>query len=212
MGHLMSRTPVAVSPETHHFQSTSESGTLVYVALKNESNKLRKITDSQVIDNHLFFGLQVPFEGITIENRIGQGNFGVVYRAYYKGKRIALKQLAAHQYNRTAINDFQKEINILSILTHPNIVQFLGAVVQPPNLCILTELCAGSVVDVLHLAESRKIGMTWGLALEIALDCAKACAYLHGLDPVILHRDIKVLFSTTIMFLLNMYNAIVVRI
>ncbi|TMW55128.1 hypothetical protein Poli38472_013890 [Pythium oligandrum] len=191
MGKVFSRSPVTVSPETHHFQSTIQSGTLVYVALSNQSHKINPLTDSRKIDNHLFFGFNVRFEDILIEDRVGMGNFGVVYKAYYKGKRIALKQLLAQQYNRKTMKDFQNELNILSILTHPNIVQFLGSVMEPPNFCLLTELCAGSVVDLLQLAQTKKINITWGLTLEIAHGCAKACAYLHGLDPIILHRDIK---------------------
>jgi serine/threonine protein kinase len=193
MGQVLSRRSVApvVSNDTHHFQATIQSGTLVYVALSKQTHKLNPLTDSQNIENTLFFGFNVPFEDIKIEDRIGAGNFGTVYKAYYKGKRIALKQLLAQQVNQKTVTDFQNELNILSILTHTNIVQFLGAVLAPPNLCLLTELCAGSVVDLLHLAQSRKINITWGLTLEIALGCAKACAYLHGLDPVILHRDIK---------------------
>ncbi|GLD99918.1 hypothetical protein PINS_up008646 [Pythium insidiosum] len=192
MGKIFSRPPVAVSPETHHFGSVVQSGTLVYVALSNQSHKLAPITDSRHIENDLFFGLHVRLEEIQVEDRIGMGNFGVVYKAHYKGKRIALKQLLSQHYNKKTMRDFQNELNILLVLRHPNIVQFLGAVTDPPTFCLLTELCEGSVVDLLHLAQSRKIIVTWSLTLEIALGCAKACAYLHGLDPIILHRDIKV--------------------
>ncbi|KAJ0406168.1 hypothetical protein ATCC90586_001214 [Pythium insidiosum] len=191
MGKIFSRPPVAVSPETHHFGSVVQSGTLVYVALSNQSHKITPITDSRFIENDLFFGLHVNLEDVKVEDRIGMGNFGVVYKAHYKGKRIALKQLLSQHYNKKTIRDFQNELNILLVLRHPNIVQFLGAVTDPPTFCLLTELCEGSVVDLLHLAQSRKIIVTWLLALEIALGCAKACAYLHGLDPIILHRDIK---------------------
>lgn len=189
MGGLLSRQPVTVSPQTHRFQSTNQAGTLVYVAL---SNRTHKITDSCVIDHNLSFGLQVRFDDIQMERPIGTGNFGAVYEAVYKGKHVAVKQLMVQQYSSKVIEDFENELHILSILTHPNIVQFLGAVSDPPTFCLITELCAGSVVGLLQLAESRKLNITWGLTLDIALDCAKACSYLHSLDPIVLHRDIKV--------------------
>jgi hypothetical protein len=35
-------------------------------------------------------------------------------------------------------------------LRHPNVVQFIGAVAEPPDLCIITEYCArGSLCDLL---------------------------------------------------------------
>ncbi|DBA03212.1 TPA: hypothetical protein N0F65_003932 [Lagenidium giganteum] len=176
MGQVFSRNPVTVSPQTHHFQASIQSGTLVYVALSNQSNKISPITESRRIDNNLFFGFNVAYAEIRVDNRIGTGNFGIVYKAQYKGKHIALKQLLNDQQGHKTMDDFEK--------THQNIVHFLGAVLEPPRFCILMELCAGSVVDLLKLAQGRKFNITWGLTLDIALDCAKACAYLHGLDPI----------------------------
>ena len=38
----------------------------------------------------------------------------------------------------------------LSELRHPNIVRFLGACLEASNMCILFELCPGSLFDLLH--------------------------------------------------------------
>lgn len=192
MGNVFSRQPVTVSPQTHHFHATTQAGTLVYVALSNKTHNVAPLTESCRIDNTLFFGLKIRFEDIRIEAQIGSGNFGVVYKATYKSKHVAVKRLLMPNYSKKNVQDFQNELSILSVLTHPNIVQFLGAVMEPPTFCILTELCAGSLADLLQLARSKRLHITWGLTLDIALDCAKACSYLHTLNPVVLHRDIKV--------------------
>ncbi|TYZ58797.1 hypothetical protein PybrP1_001573 [[Pythium] brassicae (nom. inval.)] len=191
MGALFSRQPVTVSPQTHHFQSTTQAGTLVYVALSNKTHRVAPLTESCRIENTLFFGLKVRFDDIAIEAQIGTGNFGVVYKALYQGKHVAVKRLLTQSFSKKSVQDFQREISILSILAHPSVVQFLGAVTEPPTFCILTELCAGSLVDLLQLAQSKRLNITWGLTLDIALDCAKACNYLHTLTPAVLHRDIK---------------------
>ncbi|KAF1322412.1 Tkl protein kinase, partial [Globisporangium splendens] len=192
MGNVFSpRQPVTVSPQTHRFHATTQAGTLVYVALSNKTHKVAPLTESCRIDNTLFFGLKIRFEDIHFEAQIDTGNFGVVYKAIYKGKHLAVKRLLIPNYSKKSIQDFQNELSILSVLTYPNIVQFLGAVTEPPTFCILTELCAGSLVDLLRLAQSKRLNITWGLTLGIALDCAKACSYLHTLNPVVLHRDIK---------------------
>ncbi|KAF1780929.1 Protein kinase, ATP binding site [Phytophthora cactorum] len=170
MRSIFSREPVTVSPLTHHFQSTTQAGTLVYVALSKKKHRVNPITDSRRLDSSTFFGLKVPFEEIEIESQIGTGTFGVVYKAFYKGKHVALKRLLAQRYSAKTVQDFKNELSILSILQHPNIVMFLGAVLEPPTLCLLTELCAGSLADLLQLARSKQLNITWGLTLEIALD------------------------------------------
>jgi len=74
-------------------------------------------------------------------------------------------------------------------LNHANIVQFIGAVTEPSNLCIITQFCPrGSLADLL-LDES--IPMSYARKLKFALDAAKGMKYLHEWNPVILHRDLK---------------------
>lgn len=86
---------------------------------------------------------------------------------------------------------FSKNILFLFFrqLHHPNVVEFIGTVVQPPELCIITEFCErGSLADIL-LNES--IPLTPTQKLKMMIDSAKGMIYLHGSNPVILHRDLK---------------------
>jgi serine/threonine protein kinase len=46
--------------------------------------------------------------------------------------------------------DFMHELQILSEVDHPGIVQLYGACVSPPNLCMVMELCDTSVYALLH--------------------------------------------------------------
>ena len=46
---------------------------------------------------------------------------------------------------------FEREIEILATIRHPNVVGFIGACHQPPNVCLVTEFCArGSLDHLLH--------------------------------------------------------------
>lgn len=72
---------------------------------------------------------------------------------------------------------------------HRNVVSFIGAVTEQPNLCVITEYMArGSMHDLLH-----KVGLRpdteW--LLKIASDVAHGVKYLHGCKPPIIHRDLK---------------------
>jgi serine/threonine protein kinase len=89
------------------------------------------------------------------------------------------------------LEDFAKEVKILSLLSHPRIIRFLGAIQRSPNYCLLTELLSGSVSSLLKLVDRKKARVTWNIVLTIAKDAADACNYLHTLEPQILHRDLK---------------------
>lgn len=49
------------------------------------------------------------------------------------------------------LQEFKAEVNLMSKLKHPNVVQFLGACADYPNLCIVTQFMPrGSLFNLLH--------------------------------------------------------------
>lgn len=46
--------------------------------------------------------------------------------------------------------EFRAEVLTLAELKHPNILQFLGACMKPPDLCLLTEYLPHSLHAVLY--------------------------------------------------------------
>ncbi len=74
-------------------------------------------------------------------------------------------------------------------MDHPNVVQFIGAVTEPSNLCIITEYCArGSLADLLL---DHSVEMDYIRKLKFGIDSARGMLYLHSSNPLILHRDLK---------------------
>lgn len=64
---------------------------------------------------------------------------------------------------------FRKEISIMDMYHHPNIVRFIGANLTPPSFCILTEYCArGSLSKVLKTEKD----LSWERKLPIAIQTA----------------------------------------
>lgn len=67
------------------------------------------------------------------------GEFGMVHKAIYKstadskGVEVATKTIKANQ----ATDDFLKEMEVMSRLIHPNIVQFHGLVQRQGNYYVL---------------------------------------------------------------------------
>src|SRR5215213_788603 len=60
----------------------------------------------------------------TIERKLGEGGFAVVYQAKdeIEGIRVALKIPHAHLLTGSALEDFRREVRMVAQLEHPNIL------------------------------------------------------------------------------------------
>src|SRR5580704_218538 len=70
------------------------------------------------------------FGPFTLEEKLGAGAMGVVWRAIYTKTQqvVAIKIMmpGLSEENDNAVERFQREIEILKQLSHPNIVQLFG--------------------------------------------------------------------------------------
>ncbi|GFZ11184.1 protein kinase superfamily protein [Actinidia rufa] len=136
--------------------------------------------------------LEIPWNEIVLEEEIGSGSFGTVHLAKWRGSDIAVKILKEQDFHTDSFTEFQKEVSIMKRLGyHPNVVLFMGAVTQPPNLSIVTEyLSRGSLYNLLQMRDTGVI-LDDRCRLNMACDVAKGMNYLHQLKPPIVHRDLK---------------------
>eukprot|EP01087_Luapelamoeba_hula_P007745 TRINITY_DN1900_c1_g1_i1.p1 TRINITY_DN1900_c1_g1~~TRINITY_DN1900_c1_g1_i1.p1 ORF type:complete len:1690 (-),score=189.26 TRINITY_DN1900_c1_g1_i1:61-5130(-) len=131
----------------------------------------------------------IDFKDVVTGNQVGMGSYGMVYKAMWKGVDVAVKRLIKQQLSERDMLDFRAEVAFLSEMHHPNIVLFIGASMQQPNLCILTEYVKqGSLQDVLAKKSTK---LPWQVRMKIAKGAALGIYYLHSLTPIILHRDLK---------------------
>lgn len=79
---------------------------------------------------------------IKLEKPVGSGRSGNTYSAWWRGTRVAAKIVDSSQQNSTLgeelLNEFHREVAVVSKLRHPNIVLFLGAAIHPPRYCLGT--------------------------------------------------------------------------
>ncbi len=134
--------------------------------------------------------------GYTIDGRfrlndmIGEGGMGVVYRSRQEGidRDLAIKILKPGQLNATKrIERFEREISIISSLSHPNIVRIFDSG-RDPGLevhYIAMELVNGVSLDTVLRGHLLKVEF----ALEVAYQICGALAEPHARG--IIHRDIK---------------------
>uniref|UniRef100_A0A667XFB4 Mitogen-activated protein kinase kinase kinase 7 n=1 Tax=Myripristis murdjan TaxID=586833 RepID=A0A667XFB4_9TELE len=128
----------------------------------------------------------IRHEDIQVEVVVGRGTFGVVFKAKWKGKDVAVKTIESENEK----NAFFVELRQLSRVNHPNIVKLYGSCDNP--VCLVMEYAEdGSLYNVLHGAEPLP-HYTASHAMSWCLQCAKGVAYLHAMKPkALIHRDLK---------------------
>lgn len=125
---------------------------------------------------------------------IGEGTTSTVYEGRLRGCTVAVKEIRVHpcqdSFDVAIIQSVQRELRVLSRVQHPNILRFVGLVVESMPLRLVLEYCAGgSLFELLH--NSWDIPLTWKQRTKVLLDTSTACDYLHEFDPPIVHRDLK---------------------
>ncbi|CAK4697160.1 unnamed protein product [Aphanomyces euteiches] len=130
----------------------------------------------------------IRFQELTVGDKIGGGGVGIVYRGKYLSKPVALKTLFDPRVDDALKQEFMDELHVMSKLNHPNVVAFIGACLEAPNLCFVMELCTMSMYELLHTTNDP---ISVASLVTMATQVVSAMRYLHGLSPAIVHRDLK---------------------
>ena len=124
-------------------------------------------------------------EDVELDEVVGRGAFGVVYRATWRGRQVAVKSIAPGHPGEKHLRAFRKEVEVLSKLDHENIVVMFGACCSPSpggGVFLVEEFVSrGSLHDRIHAREDK---METEEIVRLGLEIARALAYLH---PRIVH-------------------------
>ena len=132
--------------------------------------------------------LQVGEKTVNIQQRLGNGAFGVVYKVIEErtSKVYAMKDILC--LNSSAIRNAIREASTLNRISHENVIAIVSVGQFDDggglHMLLLTEYCpGGSLNDRLARPSSDQQNLTW------MTQTAEAVAHLHSCNVV--HRDLK---------------------
>ncbi|KAL7748629.1 hypothetical protein RI367_006040 [Sorochytrium milnesiophthora] len=126
----------------------------------------------------------------TIKDTIGYGATAKVVLAHFKPlqRDVAIKIVDLERYKRDQIDELRREIQIMSLCRHPNLLPVHRSFLHDDSIYIVTPLrTAGSISHLLkHLYPA---GLPEAAIANIATQVLLGLAYLHRNG--LIHRDIK---------------------
>jgi len=176
--------------------SNSENRELYPVKIMLPPNKSRilyfKQTEMQLkwIDMlKKIVGYSNLFDFYNFEENLGKGQFGLVKLATHKktGQKVAIKQVHKKDMKPIEIYQQRREIDVLKMSQHPNIVGLIDLFENSDYYYIVIEYMKGK--DLFDYIQIRHFKLGEQRVKEIAYQIGIAIKYLHGYG--IVHRDLK---------------------
>ncbi|MCH2200379.1 MAG: serine/threonine protein kinase [Fuerstiella sp.] len=124
-----------------------------------------------------------------LEEQIGIGGMGVVYRATYpkNNKKVAVKILAPGlMEDPKLLSRFEREIKILKRLSHPNIVRYYGGGTENNQRYYAMQFIDGGSLQEMIKQRGR---LTWEQTIHVGRQVCSALEHAHNAG--IVHRDLK---------------------
>jgi hypothetical protein len=103
----------------------------------------------KVKDELRFYPPHISWSELRVEEVIGAGGFGKVYRGWYRGLEVAVK--AARRDPDEEPGECNKKVlqegKLFWLLKHKNVVGLLGVCLEEPNLCLVMEYARGGALN-----------------------------------------------------------------
>ncbi|KAJ3670470.1 hypothetical protein LUZ60_010794 [Juncus effusus] len=122
----------------------------------------------------------------ALENKIGQGGFGPVYKGVLPdGLEIAVKRLSSN--SAQGLGEFKTEIQLIAKLQHRNLVRLVGWSIHGEEKLLVYEFMPNRSLDFFIFDKARGDLLNWQKK-----GIAQGLLYLHKHSRLrIIHRDLK---------------------
>ena len=105
---------------------------------------------------------ELDWKDIAFQHLLGSGSFGDCYKGKWKGKAVAIKRMRVGLVNEAGMKAFVREVKILALVRHPNLVVFVGFSMSLQLLIVMEFVPGGSLEDLLRSLDPiyRETGKT----------------------------------------------------
>ncbi|RHY12272.1 hypothetical protein DYB36_002642, partial [Aphanomyces astaci] len=161
--------------DTQHWRGLSDRA-CDFQQLFRENQGMQEIVSAQGL--HVMLEMHrkdvVDFSHLDIQRQMASGASANVYRGVlHSTKQVAVKVYSPSEISESTILEFSQEAALCTALKHPNIVLFHGMCICPPSICLIYELCRGSLEDALRKSRADHMEPLWP-KLCYMLDAARA--------------------------------------
>ena len=142
-------------------------------------NRIRALLDSKLLNIGKYYVVNC-----SKENVLGEGGFGVVWRAKdtRNNKAVAIKQVKRKPETERFC---ERELSFMTVCTHKNIIQLFDHIKDDSYFYFILELCPAGNLD--EFVKDKDIDFR--VCLRYMSDICEGLQFMHGRD--IGHRDIK---------------------
>lgn len=128
---------------------------------------------------------------------LGEGGMGTVYKVelvdrpgYFRAvKELLINPHTSEEERKSAIERFDKEIDLLFSLKHPRIPAFMVSFQERGNYYFVMEFVPGQSLD--RKLEDNKGPLNENDVIKWMMQVCEALSYIHSFNPPIILRDLK---------------------
>lgn len=128
---------------------------------------------------------------------LGEGGMGTVYKVeqvgrpgYFRAiKELLINQNTPEDERKTAIERFEKEIDLLFNMKHPRIPSLILSFQERGNYYFVMEFVPGKSLE--KLLEETTSPLNEAMVVRWMMQVCEALTYIHGRTPPIILRDLK---------------------
>ncbi|OWR49210.1 putative guanylate cyclase [Danaus plexippus plexippus] len=147
--------------------------------------------DPQDIDGYLGSGLICSPSKLSVASGMSYESKGWTQifapTAQYRGNMVRIKELKFTK-KKDICREVMKEMRLLRELRHDNLNSFIGAVVEPLRVLLITDYCAkGSLYDII---ENEDIKLDKMFISSLVHDLIKGMIFIHS-SPLVFHGNLK---------------------